>query len=97
MFCGLKCPSVTVVGEPVRVKATLDKGPGLSAGAQGSLMVSALGRCTCAGPWVGEREAAGVAGRGACVSGRGGGGGGSGCEGLTLSVVCLLLVLQVHS
>lgn len=35
MFCGLKCPSVTVVGEPVRVKATLDKGPGLSAGAPG--------------------------------------------------------------
>lgn len=78
MFCGFKCLSVTVVAELVRVKATLDKGPGLFAGAQGSLTVYALGCCTCAGPWVGEREAAGVAGRGTCICGQGGGGRGSG-------------------
>lgn len=65
MLCGFKCLLVSAVAELVRVKATLDQGLSLFTGTQGPLMISALSCCSCAGPWEGEREAAGVAGRGA--------------------------------
>lgn len=97
MLCSFKCVLVSVIAELVRVKATLDQGLSLFTGAQGPLMISALSCCSCGGPWEGEREAAGMAGRGASHWGIGRGWQRSRVPGLTLSTVHLLLLLQVHS
>lgn len=56
MFCDSKSLSLTVAAELVRVKATLDKGLSLLSGAQGCLVISAVGCCSCEGLGKGKEK-----------------------------------------